>query len=230
MLGILISIVIILLFHLLQPQLAAALQVALKRQQAVEDAIALRLVSTKTGQQIDTLPQGNIYGLAEESTENSGKTNVVETVEDLSLLAMRLTGHAAAQLPKNSEEKSANLTRNASVASLQASSTGNTTTSAASSCSTKKISQNAIDMLAQLFPQRKRAVLELVLKRCDSDLIKAIDSISSKKLKEIPETIVEQNSPKNTEQHVEAHYTVKSAFKPVYNSQSVVRNSGTYVE
>jgi len=33
-------------------------------------------------------------------------------------------------------------------------------------------------MLAQLFPHRKRSVLELVLKRCDLDLIRAIENVS----------------------------------------------------
>uniref|UniRef100_A0A087Z483 Putative mab-3-related transcription factor 3-like protein n=2 Tax=Anopheles darlingi TaxID=43151 RepID=A0A087Z483_ANODA len=40
------------------------------------------------------------------------------------------------------------------------------------------VSQNALDMLAQLFPHRKRSVLELILKRCDSDLLKAIEQCS----------------------------------------------------
>lgn len=39
------------------------LQVALKRQQAVEDAIALRLASTEMGTQLETLPPGKIYGM-----------------------------------------------------------------------------------------------------------------------------------------------------------------------
>lgn len=39
-------------------------QVALKRQQAVENAIALRLIATKTGKRIDTLPEGQIFGLS----------------------------------------------------------------------------------------------------------------------------------------------------------------------
>lgn len=40
------------------------------------------------------------------------------------------------------------------------------------------VSQNALDMLAKLFPHRKRSVLELILKRCDSDLLKAIEQCS----------------------------------------------------
>lgn len=40
------------------------LQVALKRQQAVEDAIALRLVSNETGKPIEALPPGKIFGMS----------------------------------------------------------------------------------------------------------------------------------------------------------------------
>lgn len=42
----------------------------------------------------------------------------------------------------------------------------------------KTVSQSAIDMLAQLFPHRKRSVLELVLRRCDLDLLRAIEQCS----------------------------------------------------
>lgn len=41
--------------------------------------------------------------------------------------------------------------------------------------STGRISDSAIDMLAHLFPHRKRSVLELILRRCDLDLLKAIE-------------------------------------------------------
>lgn len=44
-----------------------------------------------------------------------------------------------------------------------------------SSASTGRISESAIDMLAHLFPHRKRSVLDLILRRCDLDLLKAIE-------------------------------------------------------
>ena len=40
------------------------LQVALKRQQAVEDAIAMRLVSNETGKPLNALPPGKIFGMS----------------------------------------------------------------------------------------------------------------------------------------------------------------------
>ncbi|XP_037827655.1 doublesex- and mab-3-related transcription factor A2-like [Lucilia sericata] len=73
--------------------------------------------------------------------------------------------------------------------------------------------QNAIDMLAQLFPQRKRAVLELVLKRCDSDLVKAIENISSSYKDHREDIEVDVEPLTNSGNNV-----MKSAFKPVYSS------------
>ncbi|XP_036327156.1 doublesex- and mab-3-related transcription factor A2-like [Rhagoletis pomonella] len=103
-----------------------AAQVALKRQQAVENAIALRLMTTKTGKQIDTLPEGQIFGLSQSSLDTGAEVESEGMERQEPLL----------------------------------------------------ISQSAIDMLAQLFPHRKRSVLELILKRCDLDLVRAIESVT----------------------------------------------------
>lgn len=39
-------------------------QVALKRQQAAEDAIALKMAKVATGQKLDRLPPGKIFGMS----------------------------------------------------------------------------------------------------------------------------------------------------------------------
>lgn len=70
-----------------------------------------------------------------------------------------------------------------------------------SSEDTRNISQSAIDMLAHLFPHRKRSVLELILRRCDLDLLRAI----------------EQCRP------------VPSAFKPITKSSYSNQASSIYV-
>ncbi|XP_037942649.1 doublesex- and mab-3-related transcription factor A2 [Teleopsis dalmanni] len=158
-----------------------AAQVALKRQQAVEDAIALRLVATKTGKQIDALPPGNIFGLTVTEPINKPTARSYER-QDRSV-AEDLSTHSA----------------NDSVSTTNATTTS-TSTSASETPTT--VSQNAIDMLSQLFPHRKRSVLELVLKRCDLDLIRAIENVS-------PRTTA-------TETTVTPHFTtIKSAFRPV---------------
>lgn len=116
-------------------------QVALKRQQAVEDAIALRLVN-ETGTHLDQLPPGKIYGM---------------TVTEPCRSPPMPQKSPSSPIPVFEIDK------------------GNAT---ATTKHEQTISQNAIDMLAQLFPHRKRSVLELILKRCDSDLIRAIEQCS----------------------------------------------------
>lgn len=132
------------------------MQVALKRQQAVEDAIALRLVANKTGRKIDTLPPGSIFGLtvtqpreqqtAEEKLEEKEKQTTREEQQE------KHTTELEPEVLAVPQDLSAPRREN--------------------------VSQTAIDMLSQLFPQRKRSVLELVLKRCDLDLIRAIENVS----------------------------------------------------
>ncbi|XP_034660864.1 doublesex- and mab-3-related transcription factor A2 [Drosophila subobscura] len=132
-----------------------AAQVALKRQQAVEDAIAMRLVANKTGRSIDALPPGNIFGLTVTQPSSPRQLTEVEQLEKQSMTEERQQQQQQEELcepPAVAQDLSATRREN--------------------------VSQTAIDMLAQLFPQRKRSVLELVLKRCDLDLIRAIENVS----------------------------------------------------
>lgn len=78
------------------------------------------------------------------------------------------------------------------------------------------VSQSAIDMLAQLFPHRKRSVLELILKRCDLDLLRTIESVTpsmSSTLTEAP-TAATSSTTINTTAATKAT-PIRSAFKPV---------------
>uniref|UniRef100_A0ABK8F3Y6 DM domain-containing protein n=2 Tax=gambiae species complex TaxID=44542 RepID=A0ABK8F3Y6_ANOGA len=138
---------------ILSRQKIMAAQVALKRQQAVEDAIALRLASTETGTQLEALPPGKIYGMTVTepcpSPSPSSSTASVDVISSTS--SDGLGGFETPEDVRLSRPKA----------------TGNVT-----------VSQNALDMLAKLFPHRKRSVLELILKRCDSDLLKAIEQCS----------------------------------------------------
>uniref|UniRef100_A0A182N5C5 DMA domain-containing protein n=1 Tax=Anopheles dirus TaxID=7168 RepID=A0A182N5C5_9DIPT len=128
--------------------------VALKRQQAVEDAIALRLASTETGTQLETLPPGKIYGMTvTEPCPSPSPSSSAASVD--------VTSSTSSDGLGGSFEPAEDIPMGRPVA------TGNVT-----------VSQNALDMLAKLFPHRKRSVLELILKRCDSDLLKAIEQCS----------------------------------------------------
>ncbi|XP_058814036.1 doublesex- and mab-3-related transcription factor A2 isoform X2 [Topomyia yanbarensis] len=129
----------------------AKIKVALKRQQAVEDAIALRLASTEMGTQLKALPPGKIYGMTITEPCSSPQLEPSSSMDICSSTSRTIS------------EKSV----------VDAESTKPTNT-----VNTTPVSQNALDMLSQLFPHRKRSVLELILKRCDLDLLKAIEQCS----------------------------------------------------
>lgn len=95
------------------------LQVALKRQQAAEDAIALHLASAESGTTYDYLPPGRIYGMQITSPEPDS------------------SNHTTSEAQSSSEPSKDDVL----------------------------VSPASMDMLAKLFPNKKRAVLELVLKR-----------------------------------------------------------------
>ncbi|XP_049954979.1 doublesex- and mab-3-related transcription factor A2-like [Schistocerca serialis cubense] len=99
-------------------QRVMAAQVALKRQQAAEDAIALGLVAVTTGAEYGFLPQGPIFGMSTTAPQSEPSAGT------------------AAQRP---------------------------------------LAAGSLDLLAKLFPHKKRSVLELVLRRCGDDLVKAIE-------------------------------------------------------
>lgn len=135
------------------------LQVALKRQQAVEDAIALRLAANETGTELQTLPPGKIYGMS--VTEPRNVSPSPSDLKDMQANRSSIDGESSRGT--NSGPTSPSAGPSAAVAAPALNGT---------------VSQTALDMLAQLFPHRKRSVLELVLRRCDLDLLRAIEQCS----------------------------------------------------
>lgn len=121
-------------------------QVALKRQQAVEDAIALRLASNETGKSMESLPPGKIFGMT--VTEPKPDSQITPQ----SSLHMGIS--PIKSITDNFDNKKSD------------------TVAVSSTSNTPIVSQNAIEMLSSLFPHRKRSVLELVLRRCDLDLLR----------------------------------------------------------
>lgn len=131
---------------------------ALKRQQAAEDAIALHLASAENGTTYDYLPPGRIYGMQVTSPEpDEDKQSVSQEQPDEVL-----------------------------------------------------VSPASIDMLSKLFPNKKRSVLELVLKRCNHDLLKAIEHFNLNNAKAGSSTESESDSKEEN----------SSAFKPVGNAKA----------
>lgn len=171
---------------------------------------------------MDTLPPGNIFGLGEKLSEK--ETSAECSVEDLSLPSKQ----TSEQMAEMSDNESTKVHISVSAPSTTNRETGNimettaktelimkaTTTGPALE---SKVSENAIDMLTQIFPQRKRTVLELILKRCDSDLIKAIENISS--------NFRDHKDLRELDVKTQGDHGIRSAFKPVYSSGNSVSQS-----
>ncbi|XP_059473380.1 doublesex- and mab-3-related transcription factor dmd-4 [Neocloeon triangulifer] len=129
-------------------QRVMAAQVALKRQQAAEDAIALGLRAMATGQQFGFLPPGPVFaGVADSADDQKIE---VETVE------------APAQPSEPVEEEK-------EICQEQLASPSD------SAPQQDELRLSSLETLSRVFPHKKRAVLELVLRRCGHDLLRAIE-------------------------------------------------------
>ncbi|KDR14494.1 Doublesex- and mab-3-related transcription factor A2, partial [Zootermopsis nevadensis] len=144
-------------------QRVMAAQVALKRQQAAEDAIALGLTAVATGTQFGYLPPGPIFGMAitaPKSQDQGGSvTDSLPTVTD--------TDNPHPEPEKSPSDSEENKARHLTpiISPKHVINHNNKTT----------LSPNSLEMLTRLFPNKKRSVLELVLRRCGDDLLKAIE-------------------------------------------------------
>ncbi|XP_055586054.1 doublesex- and mab-3-related transcription factor dmd-4 [Uranotaenia lowii] len=178
---------------ILSRQKIMAAQVALKRQQAVEDAIALRLASSEMGTQLEALPPGKIYGMT--VTEPCSSPNLLQGPTSTS--SMDISSSTSPSNAKNEMEPiEISVTSPDSADKPEANNVA--------------VSQNALDMLTQLFPHRKRSVLELILKRCDSDLLKAIEQCS----KSSPPMATSAFKPPTTSSSMITHHHQISAAPP----------------
>ncbi|XP_015586363.2 doublesex- and mab-3-related transcription factor A2 [Cephus cinctus] len=170
-------------------QRVMAAQVALKRQQAAEDAIALSMAKVATGQKLTRLPPGKIFGMAvtepnsllRGSEETSGTVGILtvasEEREDTcpreskdKLPVKESTLSNAAQESQNTEETSTGKYKNLLF---------NINKTSGDCTKEPTVSQTSIETLARLFPSTKLSVLQLVLQRCGQDLLKAIEYFAS---------------------------------------------------
>ncbi|KAL0270441.1 UNVERIFIED_CONTAM: hypothetical protein PYX00_007854 [Menopon gallinae] len=238
-------------------QKVMAKQVALKRQQAAEDAIALGLATVATGKQFGYLPQGPIFGFeitdpktsldAEEdsrpgATKESNvkhETTQPEGVSSGSRLASDPPGTA-----DDDRAEGRNGETNIIVVNLSSEGAAVKPEEAADVPDEKnpvsfskrmknvilkrtELLENSLDMLTKLFPNKKRSVLELVLKRCGDDLIKAIEEIVPKsvghcenreetpELKKTEQPAKQKTDPRSNGNLLFVHEGQSSAFKPV---------------
>ncbi|XP_043481732.1 doublesex- and mab-3-related transcription factor A2-like [Leptopilina heterotoma] len=158
-------------------QRVMAAQVALKRQQAAEDAIALCMAKVTTGQKINRLPPGKIFGM---------------TVTDPDTNKKNKEGNSEAKCSsndKNTPEDNANSieTEDNNSFELKNQEKNEETKTDGLFLKTKEklvkktdcaVSQTSMETLIRLFPNTKLSVLQLVLQRCGQDLLKAIEYFS----------------------------------------------------
>ncbi|KAJ2947036.1 hypothetical protein O0L34_g16381 [Tuta absoluta] len=145
-----------------------AAQVALKRQQAAEDKIALHLASVESGTALAALPQGRIYG-------------------------MRVTGpcpspgpepdSAHDQIPIHIDSETSDSMPDCCASPDSAGNSGAPRNRVGASEepaeSEGTVSTAGLEMLRKLFPGKKRSVLELVLRRCNHDLLRAVEHFNA---------------------------------------------------
>ncbi|XP_057341550.1 doublesex- and mab-3-related transcription factor A2-like [Microplitis mediator] len=194
-------------------QRVMAAQVALKRQQAAEDAIALSMAKVATGQKLDRLPPGKIFGMAV-TDPNPQITSQVKAVMDID--ADVDVDQPTDSIRESSESEGGNSAKeneltfklNSSLDKKKSSIFSAVDRSDSEDQSTKEtpaISQTSVETLARLFPSTKLSVLQLVLQRCGQDLLKAIEYFAN------------DSNPCTT-----------SAFRPLQSSSSDVRTTADY--
>ncbi|XP_050450804.1 doublesex- and mab-3-related transcription factor 3-like [Cataglyphis hispanica] len=162
-------------------QRVMAAQVALKRQQAAEDAIALKMAKVATGQKLDRLPPGKIFGMSvtepkstldqnEDAIPASKKLDKIsEDSKDLPCVSTNDTSRL-----QNYSDDLENCSKSKSLLF--------DTSKLESSKQSIPVSQTSVETLARLFPNTKLSVLQLVLQRCGQDLLKAIEYFASDNL------------------------------------------------
>ncbi|CAG4937811.1 unnamed protein product [Colias eurytheme] len=141
-----------------------AAQVALKRQQAAEDKIALHLASVESGTSLESLPPGRIYGMRVTGPCQSPGPERDSAAEDHT--PIHIDSETSDSLPD---------------CCTSPDSTGHSSTAIRPCASnddcadTNPVSTAGLEMLRKLFPGKKRSVLELVLRRCNHDLLRAVE-------------------------------------------------------
>ncbi|KAG8039657.1 hypothetical protein G9C98_000386 [Cotesia typhae] len=194
-------------------QRVMAAQVALKRQQAAEDAIALSMAKVATGQNLDRLPSGKIFGMAVTEPNSQISSQVKSSPDD----DPDVDVDDPVDAKKSSESEGAGFAKENQTDHKLNSTHDKTKTSSIFNVTDKSdpedknpkelpaISQTSVETLMRLFPSTKLSVLQLVLQRCGQDLLKAIEYFAN-----------------------DSSVCSTSAFRPLQSSSSDVRATADY--
>ncbi|XP_042895074.1 doublesex- and mab-3-related transcription factor dmd-4 [Parasteatoda tepidariorum] len=147
-----------------------AAQVALKRQQAAEDAIAIGLRAVATGTPLSYLPPGPIFGLPMDANKNlkeQMQRQARKTPEKVTL--EKMDGSS----PCHPEQNKCKSRSNGRPPSSDFPSPG------ALPADFRPGRLSPIEILHRIFPNQKKTVMELVLQGTNGDLVKAIEHFLS---------------------------------------------------
>ncbi|XP_015108895.1 doublesex- and mab-3-related transcription factor 3 [Diachasma alloeum] len=156
-------------------QRVMAAQVALKRQQAAEDAIALSMAKVATGQRFDHLPPGKIFGMAVTAPNMCPPLSSFQSDDSNNQNSIKDT---AVGLQSNEVDKSAPHVEDHPEKTLCSPSKKDKSEDAVQK-ERPEVPESSIETLARLFPSTKLSVIHLVLQRCGQDLLKAIEYFAS---------------------------------------------------
>ncbi|XP_014203728.1 doublesex- and mab-3-related transcription factor A2-like [Copidosoma floridanum] len=166
-------------------QRVMAAQVALKRQQAAEDAIALSMAKVTTGQKLSRLPPGKIFGMTVTEPDTTSPRAKFEPTQGGGGAA----GGSASTVLRGDDRNPQGAPDAARKDELRSDEEEEEEDKGAIECpkqcksedsqSSPAVSQASVDTLARLFPATKLSVLQLVLQRCNQDLLKAIEYFAS---------------------------------------------------
>lgn len=151
------------------------------------------LAAVATGNQFGYLPPGPIFGMkitdpqgkmqktsyqSEEKYSQPNNFLLDELKNSKNAKTSNQTNEAETQQQPENEEKE-KATSESAVTPEKTKSVPENETTAESSCPhTNEVPSSALEMLSKLFPEKKKSVLELVLRRCGDDLLKAIEQCS----------------------------------------------------
>lgn len=146
-----------------------AAQVALKRQQAAEDKIALHLASVESGTALEALPPGRIYGMRVTGPCPSPGPEPDSVADDHT--PIHIDSETSDSLPDCCTVSPDSAGNSSASASMRPGEEGSESENA--------VSTAGLEMLRKLFPGKKRSVLELVLRRCNHDLLRAVEHFNA---------------------------------------------------
>ncbi|CAF0904958.1 unnamed protein product [Didymodactylos carnosus] len=197
-------------------QRVMAAQVALKRQQASEDAIAIRVRCLSPFAQ---LPAGPVWGnVSSSSTTTTTTTKEEDTTDE------EKPGPTSSNSPMDEQSLSSISPKESSPKSKTGESTNHTTTPPTTTTNTLSVNSDSedennyspdaavtprhsyIELLERVFPMQKRSILELVLNTCHNDLAKAIEHFM---------VLGDSLATSHHQQLQTTTTTTKSAFTPI---------------